>query len=92
MREICYLSITAIAKIVHLCLLRPGTHLPNVPMPYVYPAPESHALNMQSKAMKAPMPDLITEITEFSCEALLITVVCIVHAALTVVKVGELHL
>jgi hypothetical protein len=61
-------------------------------MPYVYPAPKSCALDMQSKAMEAPMPDLITEITELSYEALLITMVCIVHAALTVVKVGELHL
>ena len=61
-------------------------------MPYMYPAPEPRALDMRSEAVKAPMPDLVTEPTKFPCGALFITVVGIIHTALTAVVLGEPHL
>ena len=56
------------------------------------PAPEPRALDMRSGAMEAPMPDLVTEPTEFPCGALLVAMVGIVHTALTAVVTGEPHL
>ena len=61
-------------------------------MPHMYPTPEPHALDMWSEAMEAPMPDLVTEPTEFPCGALFITVVSIVRVALAAVIMGESHL
>ena len=56
------------------------------------PAPEPCALDMWSGAMEAPMPDLVTEPTEFPCGTLLVAMVGIVHSALTTVVTGEPHL
>ena len=61
-------------------------------MTHMNPAPESRALDMRSRAMEAPMPDLVTEPTEFPCGTLLITMVGIIRTALTAVVAGELHL
>ena len=36
-------------------------------MAYMNPAPEPRALDMQSGAMEAPMPNLVTEPTELPC-------------------------
>ena len=90
-RQICHLSITAVTEIVHFCLPRPGAHFPNMPMAYMNPAPEPHALDMWSGAMEAPMPDLITEPTEFPCRALFVAVVGIIYSALAAVVTGEPH-
>ena len=79
-------------EIIHLCLPRPGTHFSNVPMPHMYPAPEPCALDMQSEAMKAPVPNLVTEPTKLPCGTLFIVVVGIVCMALATVVIGELHL
>ena len=92
MRQICHLSITTVTEIVHLRLPGPGTHLPNVPVAYMNPAPEPRAFDMWSGAMEAPMPDLVAEPTEFPCGTLLITVVGIIRMALTAVVMGESHL
>ena len=56
------------------------------------PAPEPRAFDMRSGAMEAPMPDLVTEPTELPCGTLFVTVVGIIHTALTAVVTGELHL
>ena len=61
-------------------------------MAYMNPAPEPRALNMRSGAMKAPMPNLVTEPTELPCGALLVAMVGIIHTALTAVVTGEPHL
>jgi hypothetical protein len=61
-------------------------------MPHMHPAPESRALDMRSRAMEAPVPDLITEPTELPCGTLFIAVVGIVRTALTAVITGESHL
>ena len=61
-------------------------------MAHMNPAPEPRALDMQSGAMEAPMPDLVTEPTDFPCGTLLITVVGIIRTALTAVVAGEPHL
>ena len=61
-------------------------------MPHMYPAPESHALDMRSRAMEAPMPNLVTEPTELPCGTLFVAVVGIVCTALTAVISGEPHL
>ena len=61
-------------------------------MAHVNPAPEPRALDMRSRAMEAPMPDLVTEPTEFPCGTLLITMVGIIRTALTAVITGEPHL
>ena len=55
------------------------------------PAPEPRALDMRSRAVKAPMPDLITEHTELPCGTLLIAMVGIIRSALTTVVTGEPH-
>ena len=55
------------------------------------PTPEPRALDMRSRAVEAPMPDLITEPTEFPCGALLITMIGIIRTALTAVVTGEPH-
>ena len=47
---------------------------------------------MQSGAMKAPVPNLVTEPTKFSCGTLFIAMVGIVRMALAVVVMGEPHL
>jgi hypothetical protein len=91
-RQIRYLSITAVSKIVHLRFPRPRTHLPNVPVTYVNPTPEPHALDMRSGAVEAPMPDLITEPTELPCGTLFVAMVGIIRTALTAVVTGEPHL
>ena len=92
MGQVRHLSITTVLEVVYLCLSRPRTHFPNVPMPYMHPTPEPCALDMQSRAMEAPMPDLVAEPTEFPCGTLLITVVGIIHTALAAIKSGEPHL
>ena len=56
------------------------------------PAPEPRALDVRSRAVEAPMPDLITEPTEFPCGTLFVTVVGIIRTALTAVVAGEPHL
>ena len=55
------------------------------------PAPEPRALDMRSRAVKAPMPDLVTEPTEFPCGTLFVAVVGIIRTALTAVVAGESH-
>jgi hypothetical protein len=79
-------------EIVHLCLPRPGTHLPNVPMTHMHPTPEPHAFGVQSGAMKAPMPNFVTEPTKLPCGALFVAVIGTICSALTAVIPGELHL
>ena len=61
-------------------------------MAYMNPAPEPHALDMRSGAVEAPMPNLITEPTEFPCGTLLVAMVGIIRTALTTVVTGEPHL
>ena len=61
-------------------------------MAHMDPAPEPRALDMRSGAMEAPMPDLVTEPTDFPCGTLLITMVSIIRTALTAVVTGEPHL
>ena len=56
------------------------------------PAPEPRAFDVRSGAMETPMPDLVTEPTELPCGTLFVTVVSIIHTALTAVVTGELHL
>ena len=58
----------------------------------MYPAPEPHALDMQSGAMEAPMSNLITEPTELPCGTLFVAVVDIIRMALTTVIPSEPHL
>ena len=58
----------------------------------MHPTPEPRALDMRSGAVEAPMPNLVTEPTEFPCEALFIAVVSIVRMALATVVLGESHL
>ena len=60
-------------------------------MPYMHPAPEPRAFNMRSGAMKAPMPDLVTEPTEFPRGALFVTVIGIICTALAAVVTGQPH-
>ena len=61
-------------------------------MPYVHPAPEPHAFDMRSRAMKAPMSNLITEPTKLPGGTLFVTVIGIVRTALTAIVMGEPHL
>ena len=56
------------------------------------PAPEPRALDVRSGAMEAPMPNLVTEPTEFPCGTLLVAMVGIIRTALTAVVAGEPHL
>ena len=58
----------------------------------MHPTPEPRALDMQSGAMKAPVPNLVTEPTKFPCGALFVAVVGIIRMALTAVVLGEPHL
>ena len=60
-------------------------------MLYMYPTSEPCAFDMRSGAVEAPMPNLITEPTEFPCGALFITVVSIICTALAAVVMGEPH-
>ena len=56
------------------------------------PTPEPRAFDMRSRAIEAPMPDLVTEPTELPCGTLLVTVVGIIRTALTTIVTGEPHL
>ena len=57
-------------------------------MPHMYPAPEPCAFDVRSGAMEAPVPNLVTEPTEFPCGALFVAVVSIIRTALTAVITG----
>ena len=58
----------------------------------MHPTPEPRALDMWSEAMEAPVPNLVTEPTEFPCGTLFVTVVGVIHMALATVIPGEPHL
>ena len=60
-------------------------------MPHMYPTSKPRALDMESGAVEAPMPDLVTEPTEFPCGALFIAMVSIVRTALATVVSGKPH-
>jgi hypothetical protein len=56
------------------------------------PAPEPRAFDMRSRAVEAPVPNLITEPTELPCGTLLVAMVGIICTAFTAIVAGEPHL